>query len=137
LEDVIAAARPHLTNGEFQELEEIPTEYKGASAGDDEEYGRISKGYQRIDTGDARPTCQPPRRMPLAKQAEVNVKLDNMQRRGVIEESDGPWSFLVVLVRKENGEIRFCVDYRKLNDVTRRDCFPLSRIDDSLDTLSQ
>jgi hypothetical protein len=43
---------------------------------------------------------------------------------------------LVVLVRKNNGEPCFCVDYRKLNDVTKKDCFPLSRIDDTLDTLA-
>jgi hypothetical protein len=40
------------------------------------------------------------------------------------------------LVRKKNGELRFCVDYRKLNDVTRKDSFPLPQIDDTLDTLS-
>jgi hypothetical protein len=54
----------------------------------------------------------------------------------VIEESEGPWSSPVVLVRKKNGDLRFCVDYRKLNDVTKKDCFPLSRIDDTLDTLA-
>jgi hypothetical protein len=39
-------------------------------------------------------------------------------------------------VRKKNGELRFCVDYRKLNDVTKKDCFPLPRIDDTIDTLA-
>jgi hypothetical protein len=86
--------------------------------------------------GDARPIRQPPRRIPLAKQAEVSEMLNNMQRRRIIEESDGPWSSPVVLVRKRNGELRFCVDYRKLNDVTKEDCFPLPRIDDTLDTLA-
>jgi hypothetical protein len=42
-----------------------------------------------------------------------------MKRKGVIEESEGPCSSPVVLVRKMNGDIRFCVDYRKLNDVTK------------------
>jgi hypothetical protein len=58
-----------------------------------------------------------------------------MQRRGVIEESHSPWSSPVVLVRK-NGDLRSCVDYRKLNNVKRRDCFPLLQIDDILDTLA-
>jgi hypothetical protein len=92
--------------------------------------------YHRIDTGDARQSCQAPRRIPLAKQAEVKKMLDNMQPRRVIEESGSPWSSPVVLVRKKNGELRFCAVYRKLNDVTKKDCFPLPRIDGNLDTLA-
>jgi hypothetical protein len=62
--------------------------------------------------------------------------LDDMKGKGVIEESEGPWSSPVVLVRKKNGVLRFCVDYRKLNNVTKKDCFPLPKIDDTLDTLA-
>jgi hypothetical protein len=67
--------------------------------------------------------------MPLAKQAEVSEMLNDMQRCGVIEESDSPWSSPVTLVRKKNGELSFCVDYRKLNTVTKKDCFLLPQID--------
>jgi hypothetical protein len=91
------------------------------------------KVYHRMDTGDARPIRQPPRRLPLAKQAQVNGMLEDMKRKGVIEESDSPWSSPVVLVRKKDGNLRFCVYYRRLN-VTKKDCFPLPRIDDTLDT---
>jgi hypothetical protein len=59
-----------------------------------------------------------------------------MKGEGLIEESKGPWSSPVVLVRKKNRDLRLCVDYRKLNNVTKRDCFPLPRIDDTLDTLA-
>ena len=55
---------------------------------------------------------------------------------GVIEESNSPWSSLVVLVTKKDGSTRFCVDYRKLNDVTKKDNYPLPRIDDTFTTLS-
>jgi hypothetical protein len=59
-----------------------------------------------------------------------------MQRHGVIEESDSPWPSPVILVRKKNGELCFSVDDRKLNDVTKEGCFPLSCIDNTLDTLA-
>jgi hypothetical protein len=136
LKDIIPEAKPHLTKEEFHELGELLTEYQDIYAGNNEDYSRTNKVYHCIDTGDARPIRQHPRRLPLAKQAEVSEMLDDMQRREVIEESDSPWSSPDVLVRKKNGELRFCVDYRKLNDVTKKDCFPLPRIDDTLDTLA-
>jgi hypothetical protein len=61
--------------------------------------------------------------------------VDDIKGKGVIEESEGPWSSPVVLVRKKNGDLRFCVDYRKFN-VTKKDCFPLPRNGDTLDTLA-
>ena len=61
--------------------------------------------------------------------------MEDMKSKGVIEKSDSLWSSPVVLVRKDGG-LRFCVDYRRLNGVTKKDCFPLPRIDDTLDTLA-
>jgi hypothetical protein len=62
--------------------------------------------------------------------------LEDMKSKGVIEDSDSLWSSPVVLVRKKDSNLRFCVDYRRLNDVTKKDCFLLPRIDDTLDTLA-
>jgi len=59
-----------------------------------------------------------------------------MKSKEVTEESESPWSSPVVLVRKKDGSLRFCVDYRSLNDVIKKDRFPLPRIDDTLDTLA-
>ena len=59
-----------------------------------------------------------------------------MSSQGLIEPSESPWASPIVLVRKKDGGLRFCVDYRALNNITRKDSYPLPRIDDTLDTLA-
>ena len=59
----------------------------------------------------------------------------DMQERGIIRPSSSPWASPIVSVKKSNGSYRFCVDYRKLNAVTRKDVFPLPRIEDLIDKL--
>lgn len=54
---------------------------------------------------------------------------------GVIKPSKSPWASPIVIVRKSDGSIRFCVDDRKVNEVTIKDSYPLPRINDSLDVL--
>ena len=58
-----------------------------------------------------------------------------MLELGVIEESHNAWSNPIVLVGKPDGSIRFCVDYRKVNDVSRFDAYPMPRVDELLDRL--
>ena len=59
-----------------------------------------------------------------------------MLQKGVIIPSCSNWASPVVLVPKPDGTIRFCIDYRKLNSVTKKDSFPLPRVDDSLEWMS-
>ncbi len=58
-----------------------------------------------------------------------------MEKEGKTVKSSGPWCSPIVLVRKKDDTIRFCVDYRKLNNVTHKDAYLLPRIDDILDAL--
>ena len=97
--------------------------------------GRTSLVQHVIDTGEALPIKQPPRRVPVHRKHLVQEEVGKMLSRGVIEPSDGPWSSPIVLVTKKDGTTRFCVDYRRLNEVTRKDAYPLPRIEDNLDAL--
>ena len=63
--------------------------------------------------------------------------INDMLKKWVIELSTGPWSSPIVLVKKKDGSLRFYVDFRKLNDVTKKDAYPLPRIDNTLDVLAE
>ena len=60
---------------------------------------------------------------------------DQLISEDIIEKAIGPWSSPIVLVKKKNGSYHFCMDYRKLSDVTKKDVHPLPRIDNTLDAL--
>ena len=62
--------------------------------------------------------------------------MSRLEKEGFIEKSDSPWSAQTVLVKKKDGTWRMCVDYRRLNDKTVKDAYPIPRIDDNLDALS-
>ena len=88
-----------------------------------------------IDTGNAQPIRQSPRRLPYAYRKEVDTQIEEMLGQGVIQPSTSPWASPIVLVKKKDGSFRFCVDYRKLNAITQREARPLPRVDDLLDAL--
>ena len=98
--------------------------------------GRTSLVKHRVDTGNSPPIRQPVRQIPLHKREEARHLLQDMLAKGVIQPSSSPWASPIVLVPKKDGNVRFCIDYRKVNAVTRRDAYPLPRMDDTLDTLA-
>ena len=61
--------------------------------------------------------------------------INDMLAENVVQESVGPLAIPIVLTKKRDGSLRFCVDYRRLNAVTRKDVFPLPHIDDLLDKM--
>lgn len=97
--------------------------------------GRTGMCTHKIDTGDAPPIKQSYRRMPLARQQRTESDLRKLLERKVIEPSKGPWGFPLVIVGKKDGTERLCVDYRKLNLVTRKDSYPLPRMDECIEAL--
>ena len=73
---------------------------------------------------------------PPAMIDEVRAHLEQLAASGIIRESHSPWASNVVLVRKRDGSLRMCVDYRQLNKRTIRDSYALPRAEELLDTLS-
>jgi hypothetical protein len=93
-------SKSNLYATETQAREEFIAEFQDVFAINGDDFGRTDRIFHRIVTGNARPIRQPPRRLPLAKQAEVNDMLEGMKETGMIEESEVPWSSPVVLIRK-------------------------------------
>ena len=108
-----------------------------AFAIDEADRGETDLVQMTIDTGDAQLKQVPPRRTPLAARREIAMQFKKMQDQGVIQPSCSPWASPVVLVRKKDGTMRFCIDYRQLNQATKPDVFPLPRISDLLDQIGK
>ena len=89
-----------------------------------------------IDTGQSLPIRTNPRRVAPAEKAIIREQVADMLSSNVIEPSCSPWSSPVILVRKKDNSVRFCIDYRKLNKITIKDVYPLPRVDDVLDRLA-
>lgn len=136
LEQIIDKVHESISVEEKQKLANFLKEYQSSFSCSSSDMGKTDLVKHSINTGNARPIKQPPRRIPLAKMAEVRREIDDMLEREVIETSDSPWSSPIVLVKKKDGTIRFCIDYRKINDVTVKDSYPIPRIDTTLDALS-
>ena len=126
-----------LSADEQRQVAECLARHKAVFSQNDQDYGRATTVLHEIPTGDAPPIRERHRQIPPNLYQEVRALLQDMLEAGVIHQSCSPWAAPIVLVRKTDGSLRFCVDYRKINKVTRRDAFPLPRIEESLTMLSK
>lgn len=86
-----------------------------------------------IDVGDAAPVKQHPYRVNPEKREILKREVDYMLQHGIAEPSASSWSSPCLLVDKSDKTPRFCTDFRKVNSVTKPDCFPLPRLEDCID----
>ena len=88
-----------------------------------------------VHTKESIPIRQPVRHLPQWRKEKVHLMPQDKFKRDVILPSSSPWASPVVLVQTKDGTLRFCVDYSKINAITRRIAFPLPKVDDTIDTL--
>ena len=123
------------TPDEKQRATELFKKYADVFAHDNMDLGRTTAIKHGIPTVDDKPVTQRHRRIPPNQFAEVKQHLQELLDKGVIRPSQSDYSSPIVLVRKKNGDLRLCVDYRQLNAKVKRDAYPLPRIEESLDML--
>ena len=130
--DALKLAEAPLDPAQQLRLENLLEHNADVFALDSSELGTTDLVTHSIETGD-HARC----RMPFSLRGKANEMVQEMLDQHIIEPSKSPWASPVVLVRKKDGSLRFCIDYHRLNSVTKQDVFPLPRIDDTLDLLAE
>ena len=125
-----------LSAAQRSQLQSLLNAYRDIFAFKPEELGRTGIVQHHIDTGNEPPIRLRPYRVAHTQRDKIASHVQDMLDRNIIQPSVSPWAAPVVLVRKNDGQDRFCVDYRRLNQITKKDSYPLPRIDDTLDALS-
>ena len=113
-----------LTPGELDKLTEVVKQYQDVFAWSGTKLGRTKILQHQIDTSNAAPIRVAARRIPAQYQEEVHRMIEEMLREEVIKPSTSPWAAPVVLVKKKNGGLRLCVDYRRLNQLKKTGRIP-------------
>lgn len=102
----------------------------------EDDIGRTNLIEHHIDTKEVNPIKQPPRKVPLAFAEAEKECITQLEKQRVIQKSTSPWASLIVSVRKKNGKVCPCVDYRRFNAITEPDAFPLPIIQDCFDSVA-
>jgi len=125
-----------ITDEQRQTVQQLLMSYEDIFSKDEYDVGRTDLIEYHIDTGNNRPIRQPLRRQPLKHLDEIDKNVEAMQQHGIIEPAASPWASNVVVVTKKDGSLRFCVDYRQINNVTYKDSYPLPHIDNCLNAMT-
>ena len=138
----LGEAEKHLKTAEIQALQALLKKHsnlweKVIGLGNAQDVATRTPLEHHVDTGDKRPVHMPPYREGPKHREIIQEHVKKMLDDEIIEPSRSNWSSPVVLAPKPNGGVRFCVDFRKLNEITEKDVYPLPRIDDLLHAMKE
>jgi len=134
--ETVKIDKTNLSEKEFAQVKDLIKSRAKIFAKKNEAPSKALNVSHSINTGNNKPVNSPKYRTSHKERPIIEEHVKEMLRTKVIEPSRSPWSSPVVLVPKKDGTIRFCVDYRRLNEVTIKDKYALPRIDDALASLS-
>lgn len=125
-----------LSINQKEQCQTLLSKYKGCFSTGLHDLGYTSVAEMEIHLTDTTPVVYRPYRLSQSEREYVQGLVEEMMENGIVRESSSPYASPIVLVQKKSGEKRLCVDYRALNRRTKRDHYPLPRIEDLLDQLS-
>lgn len=133
--DQIDMGKCNLEAGDRVKLDALLRSYADCFAANPKNPSTTTVTQHVINTGDAKPIKLPPYRVARQHEKFIREEIEQLLKNGQIEKSSSPWSFPVVVVLKKDGSLRFCIDYRKLNSVTKKDGYPVPNVGELLDCL--
>ena len=136
-EDRLKAEIPlehQLSEGEKEQVYKMLTEMNRSLSKNGSDIGLLNVTPQTIELTDETPIWQKPRIFSEPINAEVDRQCDELESQDIIERSDSPWSSPIVPVRKGDGSLRMCVDYRRVNRVTKTQNFPIPNLSETIYT---
>lgn len=125
-----------LSSEHRHKLETLLSEFKDCFSSGMHDLGYTTETEMVIQLKDSDPIVYRPYRLSFSERKKVQDMVDEMMECGIVRESNSPYASPIVLIKKKTGDLRLCVDYRAINSRTKRDHYPLPRIDDLLDQLS-
>ena len=135
IQEMIDKIDLELTDEQKQDVERLLQDNRVVFSTSEFDVDRTNLVQHKIDTGTSRPFKQQLGRHPMAYLPVIDEHVDKMLANDICEPLVSPWASNVVLVKKSDGTLRFCVDYRQLNNLTVKDSYPLPRIDTCFDAL--
>jgi len=100
-----------VTEKQREKVKSLLNEYRSIIATGEHDIGRTILVEHRTDTGGHRPIRQPLRRHPFQHLEFIDNEVKEMEKHAIVEPAASPWASNVVLVKKKDGSLRFCVDY--------------------------
>jgi hypothetical protein len=124
------------TEGEQRSIYNLLLEYEDVFSKSEYDLGRTSLIEHSIEIIGEKPRRCGPRPLNPTMRRELEKQMDDLLKNDLIQPSTSEYACPVVLVKKKDGSIRFCCDFRRLNDATRKDSYPLPRINEIISTLA-
>ena len=120
---------------EVKSIKKLLNSYSDVFAIDPKSPSLTNIAEHQIVTGSALPVKAKGIRVSPLAEKEIKLQIEQMLKNGIIQTSSSPWSARVILVEKKDKSLRFAVDYRGLNDITRKDAYPIPDSRDIIDKL--
>ena len=135
IETIVDKVDGSISLDERNKLRQLLSKYSTIISTGELDIGHTDLVQHKIETGDAPPVKQSLRRQPYAYLPAIDEYVDKMVTAGWVVPVMSPYATNIVVVKKQDGSLRFCADYRRLNDSTKKDSYPLPNITTCLEAL--